>query len=251
MLAREALEAAQRGGWAEPWPDAPRDPSAILSGLSAARLGLVLSGDGSRWSRDGEPDPTAIDGAMGIATETDCSPEGEAGRSSWTADPEAPEAIDAMLAIEDAGRRAATYLDDVVAGEVADAAFQAALKSRSRRPRTSLREYVERVEAGEFAPRPAPTVPRPTLLLGINRTWPVSSSSAGARDHHPRDGPCPDCGGAPLPVAAACLVCLNSGVDHLPSRLAKAPDEAVQGDVEVAGGITVPDRSESMAEWLE
>ena len=105
--------------------------------------------------------------------------------------------------------------------------------------------------AGDFAPRPAPTIPLPTLLLRINRPWPVFSSSAGARDYHVHDGPCPECGGHQLPIATCCLVCHQSGVDHLlSSGGAPQPGEPQEGP-QGPRGSTLPARFQSMAEWLE
>ena len=191
----------QAGGWVDLWPDDPRGPSVTLSPLSASRLGLALSADGSRWVCGGDRDIWREACASGL-TEADCTANDDFRGSLFSALPDlqALEGLDSLIIAERIATEAASH--------------QASCQDEARSDESAR---TDNPWTGFQSARDAATLPRPSLLLGLGPAWPVR--------WNPDRDPCPGCGSRSLSITAVCLVCLRSGLDSfLPEVLELPPD---------------------------
>ena len=212
------LGSAEADGLLQRWPDHPMGPVATLSPWSAARLGLRVSADGTRFLRAGDRDPTEpTAGRAATAGEGQGDDQNEEHLVGERADPGALEGLDSLLLAELAeeairdGAPAAGPAPRVVAG--------APSRDAARDRAVALAGLVGRVAAGPTG-RPEPKLPTPLYLLGTGAIWPIMAegvSGPDGRSHPwtPVDGPCRVCRGGQLGRLALCLVCLRSGIDAL------------------------------------
>ena len=210
---RDALLEAERGGWVELWPDAPRGPSAMLSARSAERLGLRLSADSRRWltarqvdrSHPGTPN-RFMDENHRLIVEADYSDPDGPGLYAPIADPFALEGLDSIVLVERAALMALEYET-----------------TPPPPPETRKRPKGSCWSEEDWQPPRLP-IPKPSLLLGQSPIWPV---------RYTPHGPCPGCKSDPMGFATYCLICGRSGVDHLlpeavPLPPGPGPDELAE-----------------------
>ncbi len=188
-----ALELASAEGLVDLWPDHPLGPSAGLSALAAGRLGLALTGDGSRWLWRDQDDPTDADFDRRSMRVADLDLADDLDLFDAMPDPEALEPIAGMIGAEDDHARALAELADVVADEEA-------IRARGNGKPPEVYSDTRDLDAWH-----ARIFPQPRMILGLALQWPVP----------PSDGPCRGCLDRDLDRLAYCSICHRSGLDGI------------------------------------